>query len=91
MQSQPTRAENPVQNGRITKVTLHEVPAGHQFSMAPRKVVQGDDRVIGPQQVEHHMRSNVAGAADDQYGRFTHVNMPSNSGVSRVRRAHQEL
>ena len=84
-------AENPVQNSRITQVTLHEVAAGHHFAVAAREVVQDDDRVIGPQQVEHHVRTDVAGAADNQYGRFTHVNISPNSGVSRVRRAHQEL
>ena len=59
--------------GRISQVAFNEFTARHQFTVTAGEVVEGNNRIIRAQQIEHHVRADVTGAADNQDRWFTHL------------------
>lgn len=62
------------QKRSVTHIAFNEITAGHQFTVTARQVIQCDYRVTGAQQVEYHVRANVAGTPNNQDCGFPHIN-----------------
>jgi hypothetical protein len=74
----PMPGEKPVQQRRIAQIPFDEGSVRQQVAVTAAEVIQNDDLVAGTEEIQHHVRADVARAADDEDG-FTgrHVAPPS--------------